>query len=112
MSYERFMASCPNDLKPFEKAYQERKRANDEEMFTMARYIYEAVVVGVDNVMNGSKSKLEYRTKSFSAEAEEKGKEGQPLSKKQIAIETQKTIAGLNHLKDKFEAGKIMRKGG
>lgn len=111
VTYERFMDSCPVELKPFEKAFDLKQKQIDEQMFLLGRYFYEAVVIGVDNAMRGNKSNLEYRTKSFSAEREEAELLNEPLTGRRLAAERQKLIDGLNSMKLRFEAGKIRREG-
>lgn len=107
------MDSCPKQLKPFEKAYTERRKQLDNDMFTMGRYVYEAVVVGVDNALRGNKSRASYRDKSFTEEAEEMRRQNSDtvLVGKDLRIERQRTIDGLNALKARFEAGRLRRKG-
>lgn len=43
----------------------------DEQMWIQGKYIYEATATAVDNVLNGRRSKLEYRDKSYTKEYEE-----------------------------------------
>lgn len=99
VSYERFMAACPNDLKPFELAYTKRIKMRDSEMFAMSRYVYEAMLCAVDNALRGRESKLTFRTQSFMEEAEEE---------KRLTIKKQEELLynGLNAMKLRFEIAK------
>lgn len=106
ISFERIMESCPAELEPFEKAYFKSVKMRDHEMFVLSRYIYEAVVCGVDNVLRGRDSKMIFRTKSFTEEAED--------AKKAEDIETQRQllINGLNSMKLNFEIAQLRKNGG
>lgn len=103
VGYERFMASCPSELKPFEQANVKRVKMRDSEMFAMSRYVYEAVLCAVDNALRGKNSKLTYRTQPFSDEYEMQKAE----SKAKAEQQRQLLINGLNVMKMRFEIAKM-----
>lgn len=106
VSYERFMDSCPIELRPFELAHTNRTKMLDTEMFMMGRYVYEAAFCAVDNALRGAESQARYRTKSIMEEAEEE--------KKRADIERQNMlfINFMDSMKVNFELKKKRENGG
>ena len=109
VDYERFMDSCPHELKPFESAHIKRLKMRDREMFEMGRYVYESVLCAVDNALRGKDSKLTYRTKSFWEEAEQEKEQGEELSKAEKKRQEMLLYNGLNAMKLRFEVARAQR---
>lgn len=57
---EEFGKMTPTRLKPYMKAFDIKKDLQDEQMWYMGAYVYNATVTAIDNVLNGRKSRAKY----------------------------------------------------
>jgi len=60
MTEEQFWKCTPHRLQTYIKAYKERANELDAIMWNMGVYVQRAVMVGVDSVLNGRKSRAKY----------------------------------------------------
>ena len=73
MTEDRFWNCTVREIKPYVEAEKIRLRSQDRNNYYLGAYVYHAVAVAVENVLNGRKSKLKYLEKPFTeTQAEEK----------------------------------------
>ena len=63
---EKFWESIPVELEPYRKMDEMQQERLDYHMWMMGVYVTQAVGVGVNNAINGKKSKAKYLDKPFS----------------------------------------------
>lgn len=63
MPYDLFWHLNPKKLKPFQKAYELKRKVEDEKMWQMGMYVNQAVTVAIDHALNGKKAKSKYLEK-------------------------------------------------
>jgi len=109
VTYDFFMESCPNELKPFELAFKERRRLMDVDMYTMGQYVFSAVLAAVDGGLHGRKAKASYLEKPFSELAKTHAKELKGDDK----VRQEKVVMNqLLEMQRRFEASKKLKEGG
>lgn len=74
VSEEKFWDSTPNELKPYRKADEIRRKQKDYDMWMMGAYVTNAVSVAVSNALAGKKSRAKYLDKPLSISEEIKKK--------------------------------------
>ena len=68
--YETFFNLVPNELSAFYKAYKNKKRIKDEEMWMWwGNYGLSALIVAIDKCIGGKNSKAEYIKETISSKA-------------------------------------------
>lgn len=68
--YETFFKLVPNELRAFYKAYKNKKRIKDEEMWMWwGNYGLSALIAAIDKCLGGKNSKAEYIKEPISSKA-------------------------------------------
>lgn len=68
--YETFFKLVPNELRAFYKAYKNKKKIKDEEIWIWwGNYGISALIVAIDRCFGGKKSKAEYIKESILSKA-------------------------------------------
>ena len=107
VSEEKFWDSTPEELKPYLKAYELKKKEKDNDMWQMGIYVMSAVQAVVQKSLFGRKSKAEYLKEPLSNKAQEKDKvltESDKKNEREKLLMTLKLMQAnfeLNHEKDK-----------
>ena len=102
VSYERFMDSCPKELKPFVEAEKIRIKKRDEDMWVMGIYVQSAVGVAVEHCLVGRKAHLKYLKHPLrEAEAEE-----QELTEEKIQKQRELFMTKLMLMKTNYDLNK------
>lgn len=60
MTKQEFMKSLPIELRAYYKAYKQRQKIKDEEMWMMGQYVMSAVSVSVEHCLAGKKAHSKY----------------------------------------------------
>lgn len=103
VSWERFMDSCPNELKPFEKAQKLKREEKDYMVHAwFGNYGISAISVAVANVLLGKKSNAKYIKEPILQGL----KNETELSEKELRIQRKLFVAKLEAMKTNFELQK------
>lgn len=105
VSYERFMDSNPNELKPFVEAERLEMIRRDEDMYVMGIYVQKAVAVAVEGCLAGRKAKGKYFDKPLRADIEESVKE-EKLSEAELKRQREMFMTKLMLMKVNFDLNK------
>lgn len=112
VTYERFMNSCPRELKPFLESYKIRRKMLDEQMWILGQYIGSALDSTVCNAFlwrrKGEKAHR-YIEMPFMQKMEEQRK---PLSKDELQRQRELFVAKLEVMKTNFELSHPKKQGG
>lgn len=65
VSFERFMDSTPNELKPFSDADKLIYKRTDQHLYDAGLYVMRGVAVAIDHCLNGKKAESKYYEKPF-----------------------------------------------
>lgn len=102
VSFERFMDSCPKELKPYDMAFEKQALHMDEQMWRMGLYVSNAVEFAVGRVLNGKKFHGKYIEEPILLTAKKKYKE-EHLSEEEKITYTKQLFGKLEAMKEKFE---------
>ena len=100
LSYKEFIHCTPKLLKSYDKAYDVKKKMQDESMWVMGQYILSAVSVAVDHCLNGRKANSKYVEKPFLFNRQ---KEESELTEEELQKQREMFVAMLNIKKTNFE---------
>ena len=98
--WDVFMESTPEELKPYQIAYDMRLKARDSEMYNMGIYVLSAVQTAMQNSLYGKKSQAEYLKEPLLSNLEKKEQE---LTEEQKKNEREKLLMTLQLMQTNFE---------
>lgn len=101
VSEERFWNGTPNDLKPFDEAYNIRKKVEDSNNWMSGYYIMNGVMVALDKALSGRKSKAKYFDKPLLSQEVQKADED--LTEDEIVAQRKALLARLQIMQANFE---------
>lgn len=107
-----FLHSTPNELRAYLKAYEIKRKAEDERDWMLGMYVHEAFGVVIKNAFSkkGAK-KAKYREKPFLKEAEDSRKyaTGEGLTEEEKKSATDFLFASLSVMQSNFELSKAQK---
>lgn len=83
--YETFWHLTPKKLKSFYKAYELKRKLQDEQMWFMGQYVLSAVSMAVEHNLHGRKARSKYIEKPI-LQTERSPGNGNPESNEQVAV--------------------------
>ena len=99
LSYKEFIHCTPKRLRSYDKAFELKRKMQDEAMWVMGQYIVSAVSVSIDHCLN-KHSKSKYVEKPFLLEPSVEKKE---FSEEELQKQREVFVAMLNTKKANFE---------
>lgn len=78
ISYDLFWHLSPKEIQCFTKAYNERRKREDQDMLMLSHYLYEATYIAIANSFGGSRIPL--REKTYTQEYEESQRTSEELA--------------------------------
>ncbi len=83
--YDTFWHLTPKKLKCFYKAYEIKRRLQDEQMWFMGQYVLSAVSMAVEHNLHGRKARSKYIEKPI-LQTEQHTEGANPESREQVAV--------------------------
>ena len=103
MTKQEFMKSLPIELPAFYKAYKQKRKIKDEEMWMMGQYVMSAVSFAIDHNLRGKKAQSKYIEKpimsdsSISASKDENNMSQEEKNRQIEQLFLKLEIMGKNH---------------